>query len=204
MISALLTKALLMLLITGSMAGLISGVWMLFWPQSFLRANQVLSQWHSLRKATKPLMVSRRTERFVYRHHRPVGLLVLTGAVYVLYALVSEYDRRNIIAAFFGGVQPHPPNEWLVPGLALALGACAVFALSVGAFLLIRPSLLKGFEAWANKWISARRATKPLDTMYSGPDRFLLRHPRLLAGLLILGSLYALLRLGAHVHWAVY
>jgi hypothetical protein len=193
-----------MLLITGSMAALIIGVWMLFRPESFLRANQFFSEWHSIRRATKPLMVPRHTERFVYRHHRPVGLLVLVGAVYVLYALVSEYDRHKIVAAFFGGAQPPPPTEWLVPGLALVLGACALFALIVSAFLLIRPSLLKGFEAWANKWISARRVTKSLDTMHTGPDRLLLRYPRLLAGLLILGSLYALIRLGAHVHWAVF
>jgi hypothetical protein len=197
MVTTLLTKALLMLLITGGMAGLIIGVWMLIRPESFIKANQFFSRWYSLRKATKLLMVPRRTERFVYRHHRPIGLLVLAGSVYVLYVLVSEYDRQKIIAAFFGGVQPHPSAELLVPGLALALGACALFALTIGAFLLIRPSLLKGFESWANRWVSLRRASRVLDEMREGPDRFLIRWRRWAAAALILGSLYALIWLSA-------
>ena len=192
-------KALLMVLIAGSVTGLLVGIWMLFRPESFINANRFLSQWYSMRKATKPLMVPHHTERFFYRHHRPTGLLIVAGSVYVLYALVSQYDRQNQIAAFFGGVRPSPMADVLVPGLALALGTGAVFALAVGAFLLVRPSLLKGFEAWANQWVSARRSTRFLDVMHTGPDRALMRRPRLLAVLLILGSLYALFWLGTYI-----
>ena len=134
MFTTLFAKTLLMLLITGSMTGLLVGIWMLIRPESFLRANQFFLQWYSLRKATKPLMVPHRTERFVYRHHRPIGLLVVAGSVYVLYLLFSQYDHQKVIAAFFGDAQLYPPAEWLVPGLALALGACTLFALIIGAF----------------------------------------------------------------------
>lgn len=195
MVNTLLIKTLLMLLITGSVTGLIVGVWMLIRPESFLRANQFLSEWHSLRKATKPLMVSRRTERFVYRHHQPIGLLILAGSAYVLYALVYHYDRKKLSAAIFGDAYYAPLAEWLVPGLTLALGVGVLFAMGIGGFLLIRPSLLKGFEAWANRWVSLRRASRVLDEMHDGPDRFLVRWRPWVAALLILGSLYALLRL---------
>ncbi|MBI5612121.1 MAG: hypothetical protein HY942_03495 [Gammaproteobacteria bacterium] len=199
MFTTLLTKTLLMLLITGSMAGLIVGVWMLFRPQSFLRVNQFLSQWHSTRKATKPLMVSRRTEHFVYRHHRPVGLLILAGSTYVLYALVYYYDRKKLGAAIFGDAYFAPLAEWLVPGLTLALGVGVLFAMGIGGFLLIRPSLLKGFEAWANRWVSLRRAGRVWDEMHEGPDRFLIRWRPWVAVALILGSSYALIRLSVFI-----
>lgn len=194
-----LTKALLMLTISFGVVGFLVGIWILIRPESFFRANQFFSQWYSTRKVTKPLMVPHRTERFVYHHHRSVGLMVLAGSIYVLYALFFQYDRDKITAAFFGGVYSYPPAGWLVPGLAISLGVGAVFALVIGGFLLFRPSLLKGFEAWANQWVSARRVTKSLDAMHEGPDRFLVRRPRLVASLLILGSLYALIRLSVFV-----
>ncbi len=199
MVTTLLTKTLLMLLITGSMTGLIVGVWMLIRPESFLRANQFLSQWHSVRKATKPLMVARRTERFVYRHHRPVGLLILAGSAYVLYVLIYFYDQKRLSAAIFGDAYYSPLAEWLVPGLTLALGVGVLFAMGIGGFLLIRPSLLKGFESWANRWVSLRRASRALDEMHEGPDRFLIRWRPWVAMALILGSLYALIRLSAFI-----
>jgi len=195
-------KTLLMILIGGCMAALIIGVWLLIRPESFLRVNRFFSQWYSTRKAARPLMVPHWSERFVYRHHRPIGLIVLAGSAYVLYALVYRYDRQKIIAAFFGAVHPNSSAEWLVPGLAIALGVCALFALGVGGLLLIRPSLLKGFEAWANRWVTLRRATKFLDVMRLGPDRLVARYPRAVAGLIILGSLYVLVRLGAFVRYA--
>lgn len=199
MVTALLIKALLMLLITGSVTGLLVGVWMLIHPESFLRANRFLSQWHSTRQATKPLMVARRTERFVYRYHRPVGLLILAGSAYVLYVLVNNYDQKKLGAAMFGGGHYSPLTDWLVPGLAVALGVGVLFAMVIGGFLLIRPSLLKGFETWANRWVSLRRASRALDEMHEGPDRFLLRWRPWVAALLILGSSYALIRLGAFI-----
>jgi len=199
MVTALLIKTLLMLLITGSMTGLLVGVWMLVRPESFLRANRFLSQWHSMRKATKPLMVSRRTERFVYRHHRPVGLLILAGSAYVLYALVNNYDQKKLGAAMFGGGYYSPLADWLVPGLAVSLGVGVLFAMGIGGFLLIRPSLLKGFEAWANRWVSPRRASRVLDEVHEGPDRFLIRWRPWVAVALIFGSSYALIRLSAFI-----
>lgn len=197
LLAAPFTKALLMLLISFGMTGFLVGLWILIRPESFLRVNRVLSKWYSTRKATKALMVPRHTERFVYRHHRPIGLAIIIGSLYVLFVLVSEYDRVKIIAKLFDSA--YPTMDWLAPGLAIALGVCTLFALVIGGFLLVRPSLLKGFEAWANQWVSARRQTRFLDTMHVGPDQFLARWPRLVAVLLIMGSLYALFRLSVFI-----
>lgn len=197
LITAPFTKGLLMLLISFGVTGLLVGVWILIWAESFLRVNRFFSQWYSTRKATKALMVPRRTERIVYRHHRPIGLAIIFGSVYVLFVLITEYDRVKVIAKLFDST--YPTMDWLAPGLAIALGVCTLFALVIGGFLLVRPSLLKGFEAWANRWVSARRVTKAMDTMHEGPDRLLARRPRLVAGLLILGSLYVLFRLSVFI-----
>lgn len=198
-ISSLGIKALVMIAISGCTAGLAIGVWLAVSPESFVRTNEFFSQWYSLRKVTKPLMVPRASERFFYRHHRPLGLAIVLGSVYVLYTLVFHYQRNKIIATFFASSGRHATADWLVPAAALSLGLAAIFTLVIGGFLVIRPSLLKGFEAWANKWVSARRKLKFLDRMRTGPDRFVGRRPRLTAGLLILGSGYALFRLSTFI-----
>lgn len=193
--TALLLNLFTLFLIGGCVAALFIGIWILVRPETFLRANKFLSQWYTTRKITKPLMVPRRTERFVYRYHRVLGFFIVACALYVLYGVCYEYDKNSIITAFFGSEERYPPAAWLVPALAMMVGVGGLFALVVGGFLVVRPSLLKGFETWANRWVSARSATKFLDTMWFGPDQWVMRHPRVVAILLILGSAYALFRL---------
>lgn len=190
-----LLKLFVLFLLTGCVAGLMVGIWLLVGPQAFQRVNRFFSQWYTTRKATKPLMAPRFIERFVYRHHRAFGFFIVACALYVLYGVLFEYDKASIISVFFGPVDPYPPATWLVPAMATIVGFGGFFALVVGGFLAIRPSLLKGFEAWANRWVSARRATKFLDTMYFGPDQWVMRHPRSVGAVIALASIYALIRL---------
>jgi len=74
--------------------------------------------------------------------------------------------------------------------LSALLGA--LFAAFVSLFLLLRPSLLSGFEQGANRWVSLRRALKPMEIPRKGVDEYVFRYGRQAGTLLVLGSLYAL------------
>jgi hypothetical protein len=87
----------------------------------------------------------------------------------------------------------------LIAGLldALVLSALigALFAAFVGLFLLLRPSMLREFEQGANRWISLRRALKPMEIPRAGVDEYVFLHGRRVGVLLVLGSLYTLVLL---------
>jgi len=182
-------------LILGCIAGLVLGALLLVDSARVFRWNERLGRWVSTRQATRPLDQPHDVKRFIYRRHRVVGIVVFAGALYTLDVLVFGYRSRPLVHAFRDLAPPHllevafDTARWfLVVGNAAALLA--------GLILCLRPSLLKGFEAWADRQYSERRALKPLEQMHFQPDRFVRGHPRLVGSLMLLGSLYVLVNLG--------
>ncbi|MDP1527200.1 MAG: hypothetical protein Q8M20_15445 [Rhodocyclaceae bacterium] len=89
-----------------------------------------------------------RVDRFVYRHHRLFGALILLGASIFLALLATHHT------AIFKA------DPWLLKGLPLAVVLLqaaawlfAVFSMLIGLFVLVRPSALKPLEAKANHWV---------------------------------------------------
>ena len=80
--------------------------------------------------------------------------------------------------------------------LSILLGAA--FTLIISLFLLIRPSMLRGFEQGANQWISLRQALKPFEISRVGVDEYVFQNVQLAGVLLLFGSLYTLVGL---THW---
>ena len=178
---------------------LIVGLWMLIHPVSLLRLNDFLTTWVSTRKAMKPLTMPIKSEPFIYRHHRLFGISILLGAGYVLYTLVFRFSAATFLHAVYGSRPPAQTMVWFVEALVIILALTSILALLVGIYLVIRPSLLKGVETWSNKWITLRKPTKVFDIMRTGPEPFIAAHPRLIAGIIILGSAYGLFGLSQFV-----
>lgn len=188
-------RSLLVFLVVGCAAALIIGLWMLFRPDALARLNARMAGWISTRRALKPLMVPHKSEPLVYRHHRVSGALVLAGAGYTLYSILYRFNMKATVALF---VPPHNRFfvEWLVESAVAVLAAGSILAIAIGTILAVRPSLLKGFEAWANRRFSPRAGLRFLEIMHYQPDKVVTRHPRYVAVLIILGSLYAIATLG--------
>ncbi len=188
-------RSLLVFLIVGCAAALIIGFWLLFRPDTLVRLNTRMDAWFSTRRALKPLMVPHRSEPFVYRHHRVAGALVLVGAGYTLYSVLYRFSMKATVAVF---VPPYNRFfvEWLVESAVAVLTLGSIVAVAIGVILAVRPSLLKGVEAWANRRFSPRAGLRFLEIMRYQPDAVVTRHPRYVAVLIILGSLYAIVTLG--------
>lgn len=83
-----------------------------------------------------------RIERWIYRHHRLFGLLV------VLTALACIWQLLKLELA----VSPTAGGAWDVFAWLLLVGQA--FNLAVGLVVLTRPSLLKPLETLTNRWHS--------------------------------------------------
>ncbi|MDD5180681.1 MAG: hypothetical protein PHT15_05415 [Gallionellaceae bacterium] len=193
----LLLRSLLLFLMLGSVAGLFAGMALIMRPDWLSRVNKHASRWMSTRQFERPLERTVKLDHWFYRHHRTSGILILAGAVYTLYFFTAILDKPSILAGLSRKF-PIPPAliASLLDALVLSCVLGAAFALIISLFLLIRPSLLRGFEQGANRVLSLRHALKPLEIQRSGVDEYVLHNVRLAGMLLLFGSLYALVGMG--------
>lgn len=189
-----LFQSTLIFLVMGSMAGIVIGILLLFYPERFTALSTLLNRWISTRKLDKSLESSFSLDPWMYRHRKLTGGGILGGALFVLYYFTFQLDRTAAIA----GLSKHSNYPLgLVAGfldalvLSSLLGAlCAIF---VALTMLLRPSLLRGFEGNMNQWLSLRKALKPMEIPRDDVGRYVARHSRQVGVFLLLGGLYTLL-----------
>ena len=183
-------------LLIGSVSGLLVGALLIFRPQYFQAISALLNRWISTRTLDKSLERSFSLDPWLYRYRRFTGMLVMLGALFVLFYFTVQLDRAATIEGLAKHFHYYPS---IVGGfldalvLSSLLGAvCAVF---VALSLMFRPSLLRGFEESANQWLSLRKALKPLEIPRDNMERYVERHTRQIGIFLLLGSLYTLVLL---------
>jgi hypothetical protein len=182
-------------LLLGAAVGLIFGIMLVFDSGKAFRIADRLNGWVSTRAALRPLEEHRDASRPLYRMHRLVGILLSAGALFSLVVLGSTYGETAILKSLSGLGQARF-SSWVSESLRIVLLTGNVGALMFGLVFIVRPSALRSLETWANRQISSRKSTKPIETMYLRPDQFTRAHPRLVGSLVIFGSVYVLVALG--------
>lgn len=185
----LLTEVLLRLMLIGSGFTLIIGVILLIVPRWLIALEQQANSWVSLRRRLKPLEQPHNIDAQLYRLHRPLGLFILLSCSYILYQLAFHYDTHAVSQLFSSGRNTAIVGDWLAQALLLIGITLNLLLVPFGALLALRPSSLKGFEWWANRWVSSRRGMLPLERPYTPLDALVKHHPRLLGALISLFSL---------------
>lgn len=187
-----LLQSAVIFLVIGCFAGLWVGALLVFRPQYFQRINVMLDRWISTRHFDRTLDSNINIDPWLYQYRGIMGVLMLAGAVYVLFYFTVGLDRNAAItglAYFF-----HYPSS-LVAGLLDALVLCAILGalcvIFVALFILFRPSLLRDVEQRANQWLSLRKAMRPMEEIRGNLDDFVLRYARLIGIWIILCALYA-------------
>lgn len=79
--------------------------------------------------------------------------------------------------------------------IAQLLIAGNLFTLLVGVVMLVAPHRLKSMFKVSDRWVSTKRAFEPLDLVHDS-DHVVLRYPRLLGGMLVVGAAFILIRGG--------
>lgn len=186
--------AALWVLLLGLGAGLLLGVLALAAPAKAVALTGALNRRYSLRRTTRPIERPIATERFIYRHHRVFGGLIGVLALLILLYMAFRFDAALVTAALSSGAERVVVGI-LVETLELLLWAGCLFAGAVGVIVILRPSLLKRFEARANHWLSTRRAMRGLDEEVLDTEGLFAAHPRLMGAMMSLGSLFGLIGL---------
>ena len=125
-------------------------------------------------------------------------MVVFAASLYTLDILVFGFQTGALVRALRGMGDPAVLGL-LLDSVRLFLIAGNVAALLAATVLIFRPSLLKGLEVWGDRQYSGRTSTKALDIMRYHPDDFVRARPKLVGGLLVLGSAYVLLTLGVMI-----
>jgi hypothetical protein len=188
-------QTLFVLFLVGAALGAVLGLVLLLDSARALRWNERLSRWVSTREATQGLDRPRDIKRFIYRAHRVIGLLVVAGALYCLDVLTFGF-KPGALARAFRDLGSLGALEIAFETARLFLLAGNLAALAAGLLLCFRPSLLKGFEAWADRSYGSLAANPALDRMHLQPDLWVSRHPRLTGALVLAGSAFVLFSLG--------
>lgn len=191
----ILHEALLLLLISGSLIGLLVAIFLLISPQNFSKLSRYYNRWISLRQPTKGLEVPRSTDRYFYRYHRIVGLFIILSAAYILYRFAFDFDRTSAINTLLRIFSNQAISAWAVDALLWFLMPISLMLTIFGAALALKPSSLKSIEKQSNRWISSRKGMQPLEKQYKIIDQWVEEHPRIFGTLLLVGSGYSLILL---------
>lgn len=192
-VESLLLRSAVLFLMAGGVAGLAAGSLLLWQPQRLSAISAVLNRWVSTRHLDTALERSVALDPWFYRHHRAVGAITLLASAYVIYFFTLSLDGASAVQVLAREFNWHPVLvSMLLDALVLSLVLGALLAAFISLYLMIRPSLLRGFEQKANRWVSLRRAMKPLEIPRQGVDELVFRHRRQAGMLLVLGSLYTL------------
>lgn len=195
-IQAWLLQSTVILLVIGSMSGLLVGALLIFRPQHFQAISALLNRWISTRTLDKSLERSFSLDPWLYRYRRFTGMLVLLGSLFVLFYFTVQLDRAATIEGLAKHFHYYPSIVGgFLDALVLSSLVGAVCAVFVALSLMFRPSLLRGFEESANQWLSLRKALKPLEIPRDNMERYVERHTRQIGIFLLLGSLYILVLL---------
>ncbi|OGT81660.1 MAG: hypothetical protein A3I13_01805 [Gammaproteobacteria bacterium RIFCSPLOWO2_02_FULL_47_50] len=162
-------------------------------PQWASATGNKLNHWISTKPFFDALDNPRYQERWIYRHHRLSGVIIISAVCYVLFTFVFVTGIESAVVRLVG-LAGSDFTRWLYEQLFYIFLGASVLALIFGCIMLIRPSLLKNLEAKSNRWIGTSEKLDILDSRI-GTDRFV-GNPRLFGLFVILGGLYMMASTG--------
>lgn len=190
----------LFLLIAGNGVAFVIGALLLIRPQRYLRwLEPDRGSPRSLRQLLKPLDIMRNADNLLLGHPKLVGAIIVVSALYILFkggafvASIGTNEGGRMLEQLFSTGQTWHPYVWQVlwQSLVSVLGLGVVLALVVGLLSLNRFELLKRWSETANRWVSSRRATRPLAHPFYGPDGQVRARPRVWGVAISAAALYS-------------
>ena len=182
---------LILFLIFGNLFALFIGVLMIAAPQRLGDLFKISNRWISTRRVTKPLEKPRQADRTMLRYPRVLGAIMLASAALILIkgmifiSGVSTADGGSLLARLYSGVKLSAVAWefiWVTLIMIILLGA--ILAIVVGLMSLFKLGKLKHWAESANRWVSTRQLTKPLDMPHYHLDKMVSAKPRLWGGVI--------------------
>lgn len=185
-----LWQALAIFLVIGAGAGVIVSLILIFKPSTIGRINQIANRWVSVNHVTEWSDRTISLERWFYRNHIVMGLLITLGGAYMLAYYGFWFDRAAALHHLPASPRYQVLFETLIQACQwFAIGG-AVVALVTGVLVCLRPSLLRGFEDKANRWVSTNKVAEAIDVPHFEVDVAVLNHPQKVGWILLVGSIF--------------
>lgn len=185
-----------LLALIGTLAVIFGGT-LLVAPDAAREATRTLDRWLPTEGIARWLSVPHMLDRLIYRYHRIFGGILVIGSIYTLYIQAFRFRTEEAVALAAQAV-PDTLAKPLATAAALFLFFGNLLAFAIGVLVFLRPSLLKGMEGWANRWITLGHLARFLDRPYWETDRLLYRQPRSTGLFLVVAGLYILLVTAQH------
>ena len=176
------------------------GLSMIIVPKKVHSIGEKLNFWISTEHIFDEVDKPRFLERYVYRHHYLVGVIIILGAAYCLYVFLIAKDINYLLSNLPLISDNRILSEWIYQGLFYFLVFAIFLSLIIGMIILIRPSLLKTLEKYSNHWINNEQIFKRLDATRSIPEHVLPGNMRLFGVAVVLGGLYIILTIGNSIY----
>ena len=173
---------------------LLAGLGIMIVPDLMIGLSQRLNVWISTERLFNRLDQQSFSERFFYKYHIIFGIFLVAAAVYIFYTFMFSFDPGKYSLSIFSSVAA---NDWLTHSLVFVNLLFSFLIFLIGIIVLIRPSLLKKFEAAMNRWIIADETLKKLDVQMKVPDSMFNKRPRLMGLIIVIGSIYILINLSS-------
>lgn len=195
-----LGRWLLGLLVAGNAVAFVVGALLWARPQRALRWFEPNGgRPRSVRQLLKPLDRMRDADRRLLSRPRLIGAVLVASSLFILMkgavfvSSMSLHEGGRMLERLFGTAQGWSPQAWayLWQNLVTVLGLGVVFALLVGLLALSRFKSLPRWSAAANRWVSARRATKDVAHPYYGPDSLVRTRPRVWGAAISVAAVYS-------------
>lgn len=168
------------------------GILMVVAPGIIIRGGNSMNKWISTDIFFNSIDRPRRSERFFYRYHHVFGGLIIAGTAYCLFIAVNHVNQVQLIETL-PIIFNRDISSWLYTGLYYTLIIANFFALIIGCFVLVRPSLIKEFEMRMNRWIGNENLLRTLDSSHAIPEDRFPGNLRLFGIAVFLGGIFIML-----------
>ncbi|MFQ5659798.1 MAG: hypothetical protein ACE5GZ_05185 [Gammaproteobacteria bacterium] len=168
------------------------GFCILLAPDRVIRTGRWLNRWVSTEAFFDKFDAPARSERFFYRHHTILGIMLVLGAAYIFYSFVFAFDAGTQTLSLFSSPAV---NDWLITSLSFLNIMFSIVIFLIGIIMTLRPSVLKNIENLLNRWFTVDERLKTLDIQFKSPEQVFTKRPRLLGLLIVAGSLYICINL---------
>jgi hypothetical protein len=189
------------IIVLGCLLLVIVGIWLLIGPHTIGRAATFVGRWsgyfgHHGQTLVRWLRTPVRVERFIYRHHRIVGTLLLTATFTVLLLLRWPTEEYQPWLRTFARIDPQ--FHGLLRAGYLFVVLLSLLAFITGLFLVFRPSAIKPLEQWANQPVTAGLIRGYWARCCATTTCWMATHYRIIGLAMIAGGGYVVYRLWPH------
>jgi hypothetical protein len=183
-------RSFLLLLWGGSVVAVLLGFGLLIAPAQTEKISRYWSRWIDTSRINKTIGKPRQLEKWVYRHHRIVGGLILFGSLYVLNVFLLRTGRMKIER--LASTDPFG----VVDAVWVFFVISGVLSAFFGAVIAFKPSILRDLEVSLNKSISSKNLLERYKLLYFPIDAYIFQRRKSSALILIGCGLYVSFRLG--------